>query len=654
MLNHLIPFIMKAEKKLLLLAVQVRPTFNSRHFEKSVAASRSEDLLDDMSDIVTMPGREVVTLALRFYNKGAHYAVPSGIRRTLTVNLTDGESRKTLRSVDLEVNIPETQDEYRRMIDVPLPEGDDRGNHSYIIEVRGKRSGHVYYEKPLRLFSFTTIRKFPQKWYSVTGGSLGRENPAGADDFVAVIPDGAEMLTSKIRVRLNHEMLRDSLPELCLRTVTTGGCEHVRYAVPAPDPDGGEDDYIVRQSFMMVDGESGITYTEVSCMTHVIGVVPFHTGAANIGGVLTENHIIKTPNPAAEEMEKALRGYVCAVCPERLGDLEPKDELERLLDEFIKSECERRDGGAEDCGEAAGDNGDAAGDDEEKDGEPDCRARLDALVGLAGVKEQVARYTDIVRFNKRRMDAGLPEAPLPKHSMFLGSPGTGKTTVAKIMGEILRQAGVLSSGHVVVCERATLLGQNYSSESENTRDALEKAQGGILFIDEAYQLYQPQDPRDPGKFVIETLLTALADESNRDWMLILAGYTEPMKRMLKMNPGLSSRIPLSNIITFDDYSGDDLMEIARRYFATYKYTLTAGAQERLERNIATAVAHRNESFGNARYVMNLIQTDIIPAMAVRLGKEAAPTASQLSTVVAGDIPLSTVSADVPRRAIGFR
>lgn len=158
--------------------------------------------------------------------------------------------------------------------------------------------------------------------------------------------------------------------------------------------------------------------------------------------------------------------------------------------------------------------------------------------------------------------------------MFLGSPGTGKSTVAKMMGVMLHRAGVQSKGHVVVRERATLLEQNYNSEAEKTMEAIEAAQGGILFIDEAYQLCQPNDPRDPGKFVIETLLTALADDSNHDWMLVLAGYSDQMKRMFDMNPGFKSRIPDSNIYVFDDFTESELMEIAEKYLERNNYTLS--------------------------------------------------------------------------------
>lgn len=132
------------------------------------------------------------------------------------------------------------------------------------------------------------------------------------------------------------------------------------------------------------------------------------------------------------------------------------------------------------------------------------------MTGLQSVKEK-----HLVLFNKKRQELDLPTLKLPLHAMFWGSPGTGKTTVAKRMGLMLRRAGVLSKGHVIIKERATLLGPYYSNEETNTQAAIDEAQGGILFIDEAYQLYQPNDPRDPGKFVIEALITALADESRR-------------------------------------------------------------------------------------------------------------------------------------------
>ncbi len=279
---------------------------------------------------------------------------------------------------------------------------------------------------------------------------------------------------------------------------------------------------------------------------------------------------------------------------------------------------------------------------------------LENLTGLHSVREKLLAYEKLVIFNKKRQDCDLPTLKLPLHAMFCGSPGTGKTTVARRMGLMLRRAGVLSRGHVVVKERATLLGPNYSMEEKNTLDAIEQAQGGILFIDEAYQLYQPNDPRDPGKFVIETLMTALADESKRDWMLILAGYTDEMKRMFEMNPGLKSRIPESNIYIFDDFTEEELMEIAERYLERNSYSLTEDARAALSERLGYDYNTRNRSFGNARHVINLIQTEILPSMATRVVDIENPDIESLSLICSSDIPKPTKLMQESRSKIGFR
>lgn len=278
---------------------------------------------------------------------------------------------------------------------------------------------------------------------------------------------------------------------------------------------------------------------------------------------------------------------------------------------------------------------------------------LDRLTGLRPVKERLATYERVVRFNKMRADNGLPTSPAPLHAMFLGSPGTGKTTVARMMGVMLHRAGLLSRGHVVARERATLLGQFYSSESEKTLEAIEEARGGILFIDEAYQLFQPSDPKDPGKFVIETLLTALSDPDSRDWMLILAGYPDEMRRMLDMNPGFKSRIPESNVYIFPDFTEPELMEIAENYLARNSYTLADDARAALRGRLAEDCARRGKNLGNARHVMNLIQTEILPAMAVRVTSEGLTDAASLTEIRLPDIP-RVIPLQSPRRhRIGF-
>ena len=278
---------------------------------------------------------------------------------------------------------------------------------------------------------------------------------------------------------------------------------------------------------------------------------------------------------------------------------------------------------------------------------------LNTLIGLDEVKRRVESYTRMVRFAKMRKDAGLPTPEVSLHSMFLGAPGTGKTTVAKIIGQELYKAGVLSSGHVIVRERAELLGQFYNSEGDNVRKAIEDAQGGILFIDEAYQLYQPNDPKDPGRFVIESLMTALADESKRDWMLILAGYTEPTLKLLELNPGLRSRIPANNIYVFQNLSEENLLQVAEQRLDKYHFSLTAEAREALAKRISEDYQHRDESFGNARHIVNLIDQEILPAMAQRLTNVDRFDRSILSTILPSDIPAPTIKQCAQRPRLGF-
>ncbi|MDE6265417.1 MAG: AAA family ATPase, partial [Paramuribaculum sp.] len=260
---------------------------------------------------------------------------------------------------------------------------------------------------------------------------------------------------------------------------------------------------------------------------------------------------------SAEERFRRLVPYTDL--PENEEDVK-EDDLDAALERFINSELEEDNDEEDDedelmlndfftdCAESSPThNVEDNPETETEDETTQFYDSLSQLTGLSTIKEKLMTYEKLVRFNKLREDNNLPALSTPLHAMFLGSPGTGKTTVAEMIGKMLRRAGILSRGHVIVRERSMLLGQYYSSTHERTLEAIEKAQGGILLIDEAYQLFQPDDPRDPGISVIDTLMTALADESKRDWMLILAGYPKETKRMFDMNPGLKSRIPDSNI-----------------------------------------------------------------------------------------------------------
>lgn len=641
---------MNTDRKLSIASLHVRPNIFSHGFAALTADSATTSLLDDCHDFMFIPSNSTITVAVKFVNKSTESTTPSGINRTIAIELADTKSQEILASTDLRLQMDAMQEEHSEVVTMPVRFYETSARRTFQLVVRNKKTNRIYKTHTINLFYMPAVKRIPMRWFDMLGGNIHETAKPKECGLVAINTDRAKHVTVRIRLHLNHPLLQDIMPELCMRTVTSYGCVHTEYVVPQPDNQGDCGDYVVEQTFMMFCDKSGYAYTEVRCMTYLIGVLPFHMGNTDIEGMLTDTYIIKNPGYTQDDVEKRLCDYISDNCPEKLGQIteDDDDEFDRLLDEFIAGELGDYDDDEED--DVSEEDEDTHSDSEHAD----THDGLSELVGLEAVKAKVERYAITARFNKMRMFAGLPEMPLPMHSMFLGSPGTGKTTVAKIIGKRLHEAGVLSKGHVVIKERSTLIGQYYSSEGENTLKALEEAQGGILFIDEAYQLFQPQDPRDPGRFVIETLMTALADESNRDWMLILAGYTKPMKRMFEINPGLSSRIPESNIIMFEDYGEDELMEIARRYFDTNKYNMTEEALARLRTNIANAYASRNETFGNARYVMNLIQTDIIPTMAVRLSKETSPTAEQLSTIVAEDIPLSQINKVETARHIGFR
>lgn len=263
---------------------------------------------------------------------------------------------------------------------------------------------------------------------------------------------------------------------------------------------------------------------------------------------------------------------------------------------------------------------------------------LQRMIGLQQVKEQMECYRSRIRMVQSRKEKGL-ETPIPSlHAAFMGSPGTGKTTVARLYGQILHEFGLLSKGHVVYEKRSTLMGQNYASEQEKTLAALEKAKGGVLFIDEAYLLDKPDDPKDPGRNVLETLLTEMGDGKDQDWALLLAGYTEEMTTLLTRNPGFDSRIPRQNRYIFEDYTVDELMQIADLFCAQNKYVLSAGARKALRNKVQRDYNRRDRSFGNGRYIKSLLAEEVLQAMSVRLGKIKNPSLTQLMTIEQEDIP----------------
>src|SRR5688572_21756624 len=213
------------------------------------------------------------------------------------------------------------------------------------------------------------------------------------------------------------------------------------------------------------------------------------------------------------------------------------------------------------------------------------QADLDSLVGLETVKEQVRALVAFLQVQGRRKEHGLPEVATSQHLVFLGNPGTGKTTVARLLAQMYRAMGLLRRGHLVEVDRAGLVGQFVGTTAIKTDRAIKRALDGVLFIDEAYALAPEQAYYDFGPEAIETLLKRMEDFRHR-LIVIVAGYPRLMERFLDSNPGLRSRF--AREISFPDYSTGDLLEITRRLAAEHEYELGPGADEALERIFAGA------------------------------------------------------------------
>ncbi|MFI0943419.1 right-handed parallel beta-helix repeat-containing protein [Streptomyces sp. NPDC021020] len=259
-------------------------------------------------------------------------------------------------------------------------------------------------------------------------------------------------------------------------------------------------------------------------------------------------------------------------------------------------------------------------------------AELDALVGLDGVKREVRTLIDMIAVGRRRREAGL-KAPSPRrHLVFTGSPGTGKTTVARLYGEILASLDVLERGHLVEVARVDLVGEHIGSTAIRTQEAFERARGGVLFIDEAYSLAPEDGGRDFGREAIDTLVKLMED--HRDAVVVIvAGYTAEMERFLASNPGVASRF--SRTITFGDYSAAELLRIVESQAAEQEYRLGDDAGEALLKYFSALP--KGPAFGNGRAARQAFEA-MVERHAVRLAHVDEPTHDELQLLYPEDLP----------------
>ena len=371
------------------------------------------------------------------------------------------------------------------------------------------------------------------------------------------------------------------------------------------------------------------------------------------------------------------------------NDTTTKDEIDELLDEFLEKLCnelnndetsqnddENEDTPDNDKDESTDDEDDdwnfSCSDDSEDFETPDIpdgeiyqnhslsvkaeiipplknpREELDKLIGCKDIKKRLDELVALTKYNERVGDFLGKRFEVSLHSIFYGRPGTGKTTVCKIFGSLLHEAGALSKGHVVICTRGTFIGALYGDEERAVRQVVEKAKGGVLMIDEAY-LLNLNNEKDPGHLVLPMLMDMLSDEKQRDIAVVLCGYKDPMLRLLEQNPGLESRFP--NRFEFTDFSYDELLKISRHRVCNYGHFFTRQGWAKYKQVLAEAYQNRDPAtWGNARFIANQLERVFIQH-AVRCGKLKTEDIGRLFAITPSDI----VPIEVPRQKphIGF-
>ncbi len=262
-------------------------------------------------------------------------------------------------------------------------------------------------------------------------------------------------------------------------------------------------------------------------------------------------------------------------------------------------------------------------------------SELNELIGLKQIKEEIAGLINLIKVRKLREEKGLPMLPMSFHLVFSGNPGTGKTTVARIVSKIYKNLGVISKGNLVEVDRSGLVAGFVGQTAIKTREVIDSAKGGVLFIDEAYSLTPGGSQSDYGSEAIEVLLKAMEDQRG-DLVVIVAGYTDEMEDFLNSNPGLKSRF--NKFIHFADYSPKELLDIFILISKKHGYRLTDDAEGELEKLITLIYENRTENFANARITRNMFES-VIQHQANRVVKIEDPSKDDLQEITMEDIKM---------------
>jgi len=237
----------------------------------------------------------------------------------------------------------------------------------------------------------------------------------------------------------------------------------------------------------------------------------------------------------------------------------------------------------------------------------DLLKELDALVGLKLVKADVRQLINFLKVQKMREEKGMVAAPISRHLVFYGNPGTGKTTMARLLAQVYRSLQILSRGHLIESDRGDLVAGYVGQTALKVKEIVRQALGGVLFIDEAYALNGEGRGNDFGQEAVETLLKLMEDHRH-DFVVIVAGYTEKMEEFISSNPGLRSRF--TKFLHFEDYTPEQLIEIFKGFCVKASFKLTSDAEQRLLELFKLLSLARDESFGNARTARNLFEMTI--------------------------------------------